>query len=201
MRPRAAGKPVVVHFLGADAGRDVRAPGLVVADFVAARRRRRRGARPRRAAAADVGAAADVRDRRRRQLRGRDGADADGGSRPVHRRHVLLRGATRVHRPRPAVPFQRAGRRRVAARRPARRPRLPRPGRRRLHARTPASDDRPVAARRGGAHAGRRDPATAAILFDVVLGFGSHDEPGRAGSRRRWPPRSARRARTAARWR
>ncbi len=41
-------------------------------------------------------------------------------------------------------------------RRALRGPRVPRPRRRRLHARTAAPDDRPVAARRGDPHAGRR---------------------------------------------
>ena len=43
------------------------------------------------------------------------------------------------------------------------------------------------------------DPQTAAILFDVVLGFGCARRPRAADSRRRWPTRSARRARKAAR--
>ncbi len=126
-RPAAAGKPVVVHFLGATPQR--LPAGLVVATSLRARRRRRRGAGSRRAAADGIGAAIGVRDRGRRQVGGRDGADPDGGSRAVYRRHVLLRGATRVHRTRLAVPFQCAGRRRVAVRRPLRRSRLPRPGR------------------------------------------------------------------------
>ena len=78
------------------------------------------------------------------------------GARALHRRHVLLRGAARVPRARPALPLQRAGRGRAAVRRTLRRPRVPRPRRRRLHARPPASDDRPVAARR--ARCARRAP-------------------------------------------
>ncbi len=45
------------------------------------------------------------------------------------------------------------------------------------------------------------DPQTAAILFDVVLGFGSHADPAAGLARGAAPTRSATRARTAARWR
>ena len=131
---------------------------------------------------------------------GRDGADPDGGSRAVHRRHVLLRGAARVHRPRPAVPFQRAGRRCVAVRRP----------RVDGHVFLDLGDDdytrgrphpmidpslRDAAVRTQGADAAHRgDP----VRRRAGLRFARRPA---GGSRRRWPTRSARRARTAARWR
>ena len=61
---------------------------------------------------------------RDRTLRGRDGADADGRARAVHRRHVLLRGAARVPaRAACACRSNAPGRGRRAARRPLRRPR------------------------------------------------------------------------------
>ena len=98
------------------------------------------------------------------------------GSRALHRRHVLLRGAARVHRPRPAC------RSNAPAKGAA-----PFDGRFDGHVFLDLGDDdytrgrphpmidpslRDAAVRTQGA-----DPQTAAILFDVVLGFGSHDNP------------------------
>ncbi len=103
--------------------------------FVATRRRRRRRPRSRRAGSGRVVDPGRRRGRRRRTVRDDDGRRAEVGSRAVHRRNVLLRGAAGVHRARPAVPIECAGQGRAAVRRSLRRPRLPRPGRRRLHAR------------------------------------------------------------------
>ena len=135
------------------------------------------------------------RGRRRRAARRPDGADAAGRARALHRRHVLLRGAARVLRARPACRSNAPGR--------GRRP-LDATAAMEGHVFIDMGDDdytrgrphpmidpslRNAAIRTQGA-----DPATAAILFDVVLGFGSHADPARR-PRRGAGRRAARRAR------
>ena len=116
----AAGKPVVVHFLGAAPRRSLR-PGLVAATFVAARGRRRRGAGPRRRAPTAEPRRRAAGDRRRRRLGRARWRRRRRGARALHRRHVLLRGAARVHRARPARAAPMRRRTGAAVRRPRRR--------------------------------------------------------------------------------
>ncbi len=193
----AAGKPVVIHFLGAAPERmrrrRVRAPARC------ARRPTSLSRSPAASAPPSIrGSAGRRRARLRRTARGSDGTDANGRARAVHRRHVLLRGAAGVHRARAGVQLERAGQGRRDVRRPLRRPCVPRPRRRRLHARAPAPDDRPAAARRGSAHAGRRS-ANGGDPVRRRAGLRLRTRIRRAGWRRPWQTRSARRAHRGAR--
>ena len=54
---------------------------------------------------------------------------------------------------------------------------VPRPRRGGVHPRSPASDDRPGGADRAAARACAPTPQVAAVILDVVLGYGAHPDP------------------------
>ena len=174
----AVDKPVVVHFLGAHAhATDCLPAGLIVATSLRhaadAAVALARGEPPPTTSAPPSASAIAAVDRWAAEMAPTQTAVRGA----VHWRHVLLRGATRIHRPRAC--------RAVPMRQPP------------VRCRSTAADDGHVfldlgdddytrgrphpmidpSLRDAAVRAQGAAPATAAILFDVVLGFGSHDNP------------------------